>query len=284
MKNTVRILLTFILVVTLLTACTKTATDKSAGSSEKQEETGNGQATSQTKTVDPADTETPEDAKTDTDTETPEDAKTDTSTETPESTKTDKPADPVVLGIEAEDATPYNTKDNAVPFGKWVYCQEKNYTSGEYGPFYIRIVRVSRDQAEVNAAIDSYSGIMDFSLTEDQARDIEYGIVEYEIYYEPDYAAPDFGITVQSVRLSATPINSVGFKTEGGMSYIGVGSAYSLNINGSNFHPHPGDTVREQSLFTVLKNYGESDYVFSKPWYDGEIVAEKQRDLFFAAG
>jgi len=185
--------------------------------------------------------------------------------------------------VDAVDASPYNTKDNAVPLGQWVYYQDKNFESGEYEPFYLRIVRVSRDDTEIQRELDSYSGRRDFSLSEDQARDIEFGLVEYEIYFAPDYTAHERGILTPSVRLSATPIATAGFRTAGGMSYIGVGSTYSLEIRKSDYRSQPGDILREKGLFTVLKNYDESEYVFSVPWYDGEIVAEKARDLYFAA-
>ena len=54
-----------------------------------------------------------------------------------------------------------------------------------------------------------------------------------------------------------------------------------MNINDTN-RPKPGDTVSEKSIFTILKNYDESEYVFHLTWYDGEIVTEKARELYFA--
>ena len=186
------------------------------------------------------------------------------------------------IGMIAEDATPYNTRDNAVPLGKWVYYTAKNYTSDEYEPFYFRIIGVSRDQDEVAEAIDNYTGIWDFSLSEDHARDIEYAILEYEVYFVPEYEASSYGISIPTINVSAYPIHSGSFKTEGGMTYIGVGSAYSLNINGSSHRVQPGETSREKAIFSILKNYDETEYVFRISWYDGEIVTEKSRELYLA--
>jgi hypothetical protein len=218
------------------------------------------------------------------------DATTETSdtpeTDTPVATEeTEEPAaseSPSGLAIDAKDATPYNTKENPVPLGQWVYFQKENYASDKYEPYYLRVVGVSRDQAEVKAAIDAYRGIMDLSLTADQARDIEYGIVEYEVYFAPDYTADKNGIMIPSLTWNATPIKTVMFETKGGMPYVGVGSEYEVDTHDSTFHPQHGDTVREKSLFTVLKNYNESEYVFEMRWYDGEIVDEKRHELYFA--
>lgn len=143
------------------------------------------------------------------------------SEESKEVSEDEKTTAPAVSSIEAEDASAYDTKENAAPLGQWVKYVNKNYTSDTYEPFYVRITSVSRDQTAVQSELDSYDGIMDLTLSEDQARDIEYGIVEYEIYFAPDYAASDYGISVPSISWGASPIQTAGFKTDGGMSYIG---------------------------------------------------------------
>ena len=257
MKKLFCILIALVLTFSLLTACSGNTSNKSAVSSENLVDTSD---TATSPSPDPAETEELES----------------------ETAKTTSSAGPAVLDVDAQDANLYDTKENAVPLGQWVYYQSKNYTSDQYEPFYVRIIGVSRSQTEIQAAIDSYSGIMDFTLSEDQAKDIEFGIVEYEIYFAPDYAAPDFGITIPSVNLGAIPKEG-GFKTDDGVSYIGIGLVYKLNINGSSFYPKPGDIVHDKGLFTILKNYDESEYLFIIDWYDGEIVTEKARKLYFTA-
>lgn len=251
MKNYLSVLAVLMLTVILFTACSGKPTDKPDESSAVV-------------------------------TTTPEQTEEPSSTEEPSVIETEEPKSSDVTNVvTGQDASQYNTKENAVPLGEWVYYQEKNYTSGEYEPFYIRIVSVTRDQAEIQTALESYKGYTDFTLTEDQARDIEFGMVEYEIYYAPDYSANEYGITINSVRLNATPIDSVGFKTDGGMSYIGIGGTTSLGVNDSGDRPKPGDTITEKSIFTILNNYDENEYLLRMTWYDGEIVAEKERELYF---
>lgn len=199
-----------------------------------------------------------------------------------ESSEAQKDKAPSVSEVDAKDASEFNTKENAVPLGQWVYYTKENYTSKEFGPFYVRITGVNRDQKAVEAELEAYDGIMDFTLSEDQARDIEYGIVEYEIYFAPDYAASEYGITVPSVSWGASPLEGSGFKTDGGMSYIGVGSEYELSDSSSEGPVHPGSIVSAKGLFSILKNYDESEYVFEMTWYDGEIETENARDLYFA--
>jgi hypothetical protein len=213
----------------------------------------------------------------------PAQTSTTTTDTTPDPAPTEKPKPSGDVDVDAKDANLYNTKENAAPLGQWVTFKSMNFVSDEYEPYYIRIVGVSRDQAEIQKAIDSYSGIMDFSLTDDQARDIEYGIVEYEIYYAPDYTASDNGIIIHSQSMSATALATTGFETDGGMTYIGVGTAYDLGLNGSSYKVKPGEIATQKSLFSILKNYDESEYVFEISWYDGEIVSENARELFLAA-
>ena len=129
--------------------------------------------------------------------------------------------------------------------------------------------------------LDSYSGLMDFTLTEEQACDIEYGIVEFEIYFSPDCTSSEYGINVPSVSMSASPIETSGFKTADGMSYVGVGGTHDLDTKASGY-AQPGEIITKKCIFSILKNYTEDEYVFCLSWYDGEIVAEKARSLYFA--
>ena len=272
MKRILSVFVILVLMFTMITACSETNGNQSEVSQESTDDVQVSSTVEEEDSTVPLETSDVSELET-SDVSEPVDLKTSGASES---------TVPAVLDIDAEDATSYNTKENAVPLGKWVYYQEKNYTSGEYEPLYFRIVRVIRDEAEIQAEIDAYTGIMDFSLTENQARDIEYGILEYEIYFAPDYEAPDYGITAPSVSLRAQALETTGFKTDGGMSYIGIGSSYSLNSGDSNNLPKPGDIMSQKRLFTILKNYDESEYVLATTWYDGEIVTEKARDLYFA--
>jgi len=274
MMKMLGILLSIALILVLFTACADTTVDRSDTERPEQSSEISAETSDSPEVV-----TTPPTIESDVPTKETEES---TDSQEPETAVTNKPDSPAISDIEAVDANLYNTKDNAVPLGQWVYYQAKNFTSDEYEPYYVRIIRISRDQAEIQAAIDNYSGYRDFSLTEEQARDIEYRLIEYEIYFSPDYAASDYGISIPTLNWNATPIETAGFRTDGGMSYIGVGGTDSLNINGSSYHPQPGDTVKEKGLFSVLKNYDESEYVFHIGWYDGEIVTEKARDLYLA--
>lgn len=260
MKKLLGILLVLILMGSLLTACT-----------------GKDKPTEPATTVEP--TETP--AATEEPTTEPT-KEVDETEEEPTKAAESSADDSAKLAIDAVDGNQYNTMENPVPFGQWVSFTEKNYYSEEYVPFYMRITKVSRDPAEVEAALASYDGYTDLTLSEDQARDMEFALVEYEYYYPPDYQADEYGINPHTISFSADPKYTTGFETEGGMSYIGVGTKYSVDPYSSE-NPKPGDTVPRKDVFTVLKNYDETEYVFQLTWYDGEIDSANARELYFAA-
>jgi|GEM_PF-2113195 hypothetical protein len=277
MKKFLKVVSVFVLVFLLLTACSNNSSQSEAPQESSDEIDTQVSTQEETEKVTEKATEKVTEKVTEAATE--ELTEQPTEEETKELLETEKNVTNAALAIEAEDATFYNTKDNAVPLGQWVYYQAKNFTSGEYEPFYIRIIGVSRDPAEVQAELDSYSGNWDLSLKPDQARDIEYGIVEYEIYFAPDYAASEFGISIPTMSWGAEALETVGFKTDGGTSYIGVGRTYNLN---SSERQKPGDIVSQKDLFSILKNYDEEEYVFNIDWYDGEITTENARELYLA--
>jgi hypothetical protein len=158
----------------------------------------------------------------------------------------------------------------------------ENRNIGAYVPNYIRISHIERDQDKVQEAIDSYTGMFDLTLSEDQARDVEWGLIEYETYYPADYVANEWGtISVPSIRFDADPLGTPNFQTDGGQVYIGIGTVYDLR--GLNSHPDgaaPGDTALQKCVFTVLKNYDESEYIIKYRWLDEN---DSGHDLYFAA-
>lgn len=196
-----------------------------------------------------------------------------------------EPAQPARDGdsdIDTLDARDFDSAENAVPLGQWVRFKTRNHVSDESEYIYIRIVSVSRNEAEVQAALDAYDGMWDLTLSEEMARDIEFGLLTYEVHVPSGFSANDWGVTVPSINLRARSLDGGGFRL-GGVSFIGVGSSYSMNINRGSDRPQPGDTITEQSLFSILIAFDESEYIFNFRWYDGEINTENARELYFFA-
>lgn len=261
MKKPMRMLFALVLMCSLLTACSDRKKPEPPQATAEPTETP-------TATAEP--TETPEETKEET-----------TTPKAEESTAANQAGGSGDVAIDAVDANQYNTKENPVPLGQWVTFTYENMNTDEYVPFYMRITKVSRDPAEVEATLAAYDGYMDYSLTEDQARDIEFGLVEYEYYYAPDYEPTEYGsITPANISLNAKPISTNVFESEG-VSFIGVGTMYNMN---STFDADikPGDTCPRKGIFTVLKSYDESKYVFHYTWYEGKIDSANARDLYFA--
>jgi hypothetical protein len=178
------------------------------------------------------------------------------------------------------DALLFDTEENAAPLGQWVALELYNAVSREHEIAHIRFTRIIRDQTEVQRIIDGYTGNWDLSLDEQQARDIEWAVIEYEIHYPDDWTGADWGFTASSPSFNATPIGDTSFRL-GNTAYIGVGSGLCLGNMPSDLQP--GDTVTLQAIFTVLIAYDDSEYVLMHRWYEGEIEVENARELYFSA-
>ena len=180
------------------------------------------------------------------------------------------------------DAKDFDSNENPVPLGQWVAVQVNNPALRDRDYVHVRIVGIISDQDEVQAALDAYEGNRDFTLTDEIARDVEWRIMEFELHFPEEWYAPDRGISsIPSLSFRARPLETTSFRV-GTISFIGVGTSYSLEINRGAPNPHPGDTVLERRLFSIVNLYDEGEYTFQFTWYDGEIVAANAWELFFA--
>ncbi|MDR0964202.1 MAG: hypothetical protein LBM60_06275 [Clostridium sp.] len=268
MNKSIAWILVMMLVLSVVVGCAKDSAPEKPTRSSKEESTE--QAPSAKPSVEEPSTQEPPQTQ---------EESSETPTQTVEDTQPAAPLDTTIVD-NALDGNLYNTKENPVPLGQWAHFIDKNYTNDAYEPIYMRIVRVSRDPAEVAAAIEAYDGFYDLTLTEEQAIDIEFGYFEYEYYYAPDYTTDEYGIYVSTETLYAEPIETSLFETDEGLSYFGVGSSYGLDYDSDDVFP--GDNVSFGKLFTILKNYDESEYVIEMSWYDGEIETENERVTYFA--
>jgi len=178
------------------------------------------------------------------------------------------------------DATPFNTPENAVPLGTWVYLKTRNFESSEPELLHLRITGIIRDADEVERRLETYTGMWVLSLDEEDAQIMEFVIVEFDIRFPEDWSSHERGIRVPSLSLSLRPIATPAFRLDG-TSYIGVGNGYPFRTL-STEEPHPGDTIHEQTAFAVLKHYDSKDIVVYITWYDGEISNENNRPLYMA--
>ena len=102
---------------------------------------------------------------------------------------------------------------------------------------------------------------------------MEYGLIEYEVYFPEDFPQADYGITSIDINFSVTSPDGGGIKANG-MSYIGLSSVWDISKAPEINEFYAGQTFTEgKAVFAMVK--GVTDYVFEVSYYldDEEYVS-----------
>lgn len=117
--------------------------------------------------------------------------------------------------------------------------------------------------------------------------DVEWCLLEYEVYVPEDFPAPDYGMVEPSLSFSEENIGGGGIPSADGTStYIGLGTNnFELAVYSDDTKFTPGNTYIFQNLFTMVKGY--ENYAFETSSYpDGmhsdDISADSMYYAYFA--
>jgi hypothetical protein len=155
--------------------------------------------------------------------------------------------------------------DEAVPLGEWQEIAVRT-PSSEYYAVKMRINEYITDQDTVKEYFDTYnqkSQVMQLKELEGtNAEYLQYVVLRYEIDFPADYP-PSYGgqtISPPSLSLSGEPTDGEKFKSlDGKYTFWGVGSVYTIPVK-SDEQPKPGDTLKNAMIFTMVKDYADSDW------------------------
>ncbi|MDD3243210.1 MAG: hypothetical protein PHD32_05735 [Eubacteriales bacterium] len=189
-------------------------------------------------------------------------------TDKPEATTAPAGAAGAPEGMEVVGPT---TADAPAAIGQWVETKRYSAQDSAYHTVYFRIREVRRASGDpaVQQAIDDYNQADHISTFQEiENADLEYCMVEYEVYFPEDFPQADYGITSVDINFSVGSPSGGGIKANG-MSYIGLSSVYdisdSLDINTF----YAGNTYTQgKAIFAMVK--GVSDYVFETYYFEND--------------
>lgn len=165
------------------------------------------------------------------------------------------------------DIQPVDTTIEApAQLGQWVETMRYSPVDSEYHTVYYRITNVVRGE-EAQAAVDAYNAedhVVQFSTLEND--DIEYCMLQYEVYYPEDFPQEDYGITTVDLNFSVSSPDGGGIKANG-MAYIGLSSVHDISAMPEINEFYAGQTFTEgKAIYAMVK--GVSDYVFEVGYFD----------------
>ncbi len=185
------------------------------------------------------------------------------------------------------------TEESPIPLGQWAAIADYSAEDETYHNVYVRVTKVTtstEDAAYVQSAVDqsntngSYYQI-DLSSEDYQVpADVEWCVLDYEVYVPDDYPSPEYGITEPTMNFSENNIGGGGIPSADGTStYIGLGTNnFDLQNNPSDMRFSVGNTYSFQSLFTMVKGY--ENYLFELSSYpDGTHGDNTSADIMYYA-
>lgn len=166
-----------------------------------------------------------------------------------------------------------------VPLGEWGQITSYSTTDDQYHTTYLRITQItseSEDPDYIQGAFDEHNDLAEYDFQEfhpedvDLPSDVEWLIVDYEIYYPEDFPAEEHGIIENGISFSAKNPEGGGIPSQDGTSvYIGIGTPESLYVDTIE-NSQPGDIRKARNVYTMVKDYDEFIFDLLYNLGDGE--------------
>lgn len=231
------------------------------------------------------DTQEEEPAETEETTAEPEEEETQEEEEEPEESE---PAGTGEADISSAVDSTTTTDTEPVPLGQWTNIADYATEDEAYHTVYVRVnqVTTSTDDAEyvqsaVNLHNESSSDFMQIDLASVEIPDdVEWCVLDYEVYVPAEFPGPEYGITEPSMDFSETNVGGGGFPAGDGSTYIGLGTNNTDLATVADPSYQPGNTYSFRTLFTMVKGY--QDYVFELTAYpDGTTSDTTSADIMY---
>lgn len=147
----------------------------------------------------------------------------------------------------------------SVSMGTWIDSQKEAEKDGKLHPVTYRIDSISRDAAEVKAAIDAYNlsaaGSMIGALDNDK---LEFCLANYSVKFPKDFPQSRFGITDVAIPFDIVSASGGAIQV-GDTIYQNLNTTWEIGERPRDNNFHAGDTYHGQIVFIMVKDY--SDYL-----------------------
>lgn len=176
-----------------------------------------------------------------------------------------------------------------VPLGQWAKTARYATEDETYHTVYVRVNKVTTstdDAAYVEEAVALHNQCSyDFAQLDLSAvtlpDDVEFCVMDYEVYVPAEFPTAEYGIVEPSMSFSQSNIGGGGIPAADGTSvYIGLGSNTEDLATEADPSYQVGNVYAFRNLFTMVKGY--TDYVFEFTSYpDGTV--ETSSDVMYTA-
>lgn len=185
----------------------------------------------------------------------------------------DEPSDgPVETAVveKPKDINPVaNSKEEPAKIGDWIETKRYSAVDSAYHTVYYRVKNIIRYNDGVQAALDAWNDADHITVFDPlENDDLEYCMLEYEVYFPEDFPQKDWGITNVDIRFKVVSPTGGGIK-KNNLAYIGLSSVYDISDKIDLNQFYSGQTFTDgRAVFVMVKDVAE--YVIETSYRDDE--------------
>ncbi|HZK34454.1 MAG TPA: hypothetical protein VFD33_04010 [Bacillota bacterium] len=178
-------------------------------------------------------------------------------------------------GTAPADISPVaSSKEAPAKIGDWLETMRYSAVGREDHTVYYRITNIIRYNDQVQTALDAWNDADHLRVFDPlEADELEYCMIEYEVYYPEDFPQEDWGISSVDIGFSVVSPTGGGIEANG-MAYIGLSSVYDISDKPEINEFYAGQTFTDgRAVFIMVEDV--ADYVVETSYFpdDSERVS-----------
>lgn len=197
-----------------------------------------------------------------------EETSTEVSSSSEETSIETEPATTSMAAVNGEE-TPVLDSEFVSPaaIGDWQIGKRLSTVDNAMHEVYFRVTGVNRNAEDVKSVVDAYNGTAESKLVNLSDEFLNYGLIEYEVFFPEDFPASAEGITMANLNFKIADVSGEELEYEG-QTFAGVADTIDVTEESETVRT-PGSLYEGKSVFKIFDTVEEFSIVL-RYFSDGE--------------
>lgn len=199
---------------------------------------------------------------------TAEETSTEVSSSSEETSIETEPATTSMAAVNGEE-TPVLDSEFVSPaaIGDWQIGKRLSTVDNAMHEVYFRVTGVNRNAEDVKSVVDAYNETAESKLVNLSDEFLNYGLIEYEVFFPEDFPASAEGITMANLNFKIADVSGEELEYEG-QTFAGVADTIDVTEDSETVRT-PGSLYEGKSVFKIFDTVEEFSIVL-RYFSDGE--------------
>ncbi len=197
-----------------------------------------------------------------------EETSTEVSSSSEETSIETEPATSSMAAVNGEE-TPVLDSEFVSPaaIGDWQIGKRLSTVDNAMHEVYFRVTGVNRNAEDVKSVVDAYNETAESKLVNLSDEFLNYGLIEYEVFFPEDFPASAEGITMANLNFKIADVSGEELEYEG-QTFAGVADTIDVTEESETVRT-PGSLYEGKSVFKIFDTVEEFSIVL-RYFSDGE--------------